>query len=562
MSENSETIQIESSIDQSLAGGDLNMPVEETPGNQATIAQMTAASGEQAPEKRTYQIGVSRPALSIEDLPTPEEVFKVKHIGLEELILFVLGPSVIALGIAVGSGEWLLGPLNISQTGFAGIGWMILISALLQVFYNVELARFTIATGEAPVVAFGRTPPGYLLWVPLTLLSFYIAFMSGSWAVSAGESLFALIYGRPSLPEEIGTVRTMAVVLMASVFLLVVFGRKVARTLEAFQGIILAFVFSGLIIVTLVVVPLTFWQESLVALMTPTLPREADASLLGALAGFTALAAGLNFMFIGYYRDKGYGMGSKIGAIAGLLAARRPDQPVAGLQPVGVTFPEDAKNTALWKRWFRYLLIDQWAIFFPGALIGILVPMILVGYLVSVPGAPTPDRSTIAVYAAGQLGNSFGPILSGWALLMGFLILYTTQVVILELLTRNFTDAVFSTSGIVRRLMNQDPRWLYYPIMIFLIGLISLLIRFGLPVQLLEISGNLSNLAALIFPLALIYLNRQLPKPARITWWSYLVLLANVIFFGFFFINFLYTWLLEIPFFVDNFLPLLDRLLP
>lgn len=32
--------------------------------------------------------------------------------------------------------------------------------------------------------------------------------------------------------------------------------------------------------------------------------------------------------------------------------------------------------------------------------------------------------------------------------------------------------------------------------------------------------------------------NRTLPKPARIRWWGYVVLIANVLFFGFFFINF------------------------
>jgi len=35
-----------------------------------------------------------------------------------------------------------------------------------------------------------------------------------------------------------------------------------------------------------------------------------------------------------------------------------------------------------------------------------------------------------------------------------------------------------------------------------------------------------------------IYLNRQLPKPARLKWWSYVALLLNVVFFGYFFINF------------------------
>jgi hypothetical protein len=34
-------------------------------------------------------------------------------------------------------------------------------------------------------------------------------------------------------------------------------------------------------------------------------------------------------------------------------------------------------------------------------------------------------------------------------------------------------------------------------------------------------------------------LNAKLPKPARARWWSNIALLANVLFFGFFFFNFL-----------------------
>jgi hypothetical protein len=91
--------------------------------------------------------------------PTPEEVIKVKRIGLEELFLLVLGPGIIALGLAIGSGEWLMGPLVVGGYGVKGIGWVILVSAVLQTFYNVELVRFTIATGEPPVVVFGRELP-------------------------------------------------------------------------------------------------------------------------------------------------------------------------------------------------------------------------------------------------------------------------------------------------------------------------------------------------------------------------------------------------------------------
>src|SRR2546430_16917331 len=62
--------------------------------------QKVAVSGE------TMQIGKSRPPLPLTDLPDPEEVFKIKgRIGPKQLFLYVLGPSMIALGASIRSGE-------------------------------------------------------------------------------------------------------------------------------------------------------------------------------------------------------------------------------------------------------------------------------------------------------------------------------------------------------------------------------------------------------------------------------------------------------------------------
>src|SRR5919106_1649214 len=116
------------------------------------------------------QIGVSRPALPLADLPAPEEVFGVPRFSAWTVIRHVLGPSMIALGVAIGSGEWLLGPLGFAKYGFMGLGFLVTMSAVLQTFYNVENARYTMATGEVPIVGFARMPPGWGLWVPLTLL--------------------------------------------------------------------------------------------------------------------------------------------------------------------------------------------------------------------------------------------------------------------------------------------------------------------------------------------------------------------------------------------------------
>jgi hypothetical protein len=68
---------------------------------------------------------------------------------------------------------------------------------------------------------------------------------------------------------------------------------------------------------------------------------------------------------------------------------------------------------------------------------------------------------------------------------------------------------------------------------------IGIIIHLALPTELLQISANMANLACLIYPFVLIYLNTKLPKPARASGWSTVILLANVVFFGFFFFNFL-----------------------
>ncbi len=486
------------------------------------------------PSEQTYQIGVSRPPLKVDDLPTPEEVFKVKRIGLEEVILFVIGPSLIALGISIGSGEWISGPLAVSKNGFIGVGWVILVSAILQVFYNVELARFTVATGETPVVAFGRTPPGFKWWSPLALLLFFAAFILGSWAVSAGQSLYALFAGRAAtIASEVEITRLLGIGLLLTTFLFVAFGRRIERTLELVQGLFVMFMLIGLVVVTLTIVPFSYWGQAIASLVTlASPPPGVDPTLLGQVVGFTALASGLNFMFIGYYRDKGYGMGHKVGFLSGWIGGKS-----STLSPVGRIFPETKENATRWKRWFRYVLIDQWGIYFIGALVGMLMPSILVGYLAST-SQVLPTNTDIAVYAATQLGKQYGPLLFSWALLMGFIILYTTQMIVLELLTRNATDMLYANSRRFRSWVRDDPRRFYYPFMLMLIVVIGIIIHLGDPVVLRALSGNLSNLAAMIFPLIMIYLNRRLPRPARATWWSTVVLVLTALFFGFFFVNF------------------------
>jgi hypothetical protein len=467
------------------------------------------------------------------DLPAPEEVFGVQRIGVTDVIRYAIGPSLIALGISIGSGEWLLGPLSVGQFGFVGVGWVITLSILLQTLYNIEHARYVVATGEVPVVGFGRTPPGYLFWVPLSVLIIFFAFIWGGWAASAGQGLFTLFTGRVvETAADTGAAQWLATLLLVLVFIIAALSRVVTRGLELVNWAIVGFVLLALIILDVAVVPASIWWEGVRGLFTPARPPAGiTATELGGLAGFAALASGLNWYVMNHYRDKGYGMGSRIGYIPGLRGERRE------VLASGVTFPDDETNAALWKRWYRYLLLDMWGVFFVGAFLGMLLPTILMAHAVQLSGQ-TPTTENVPVFVATVLRDEYGGPLFFVAVLIGTLILFSTQLGIFEAMVRNFTDGLNGISPGFRRLVEGDPRRFYFLFMGALIVVIAILIRLTLPVRLIQVSANMSNLGALIYPFVLIYLNSKLPRVARPSWWQYTVLLVAAVFFGFFFVNF------------------------
>jgi len=480
----------------------------------------------------SHQLGVSRPDLEVADLPTPEEVFNVPRLGKKELFKFAVGPSLIALGISIGSGEWLLGPLSVGQYGFVGVGWVILVSAVLQTFYNVECARYVTATGETPVVGWGRVPPGWKLWIPISVFVVIFAFIAGGWAASAGQGVYALFHGEvpPAGAEE---PRLWAIALLVLVFLITAAARRISRALELANWLMVGSILIALLIIDLFLVPWELWWEGIRGFFTPAAPPAGiTATQLGGLAGFTALASGLNWYVMGHYRDKGYGMGHRAGYISGLRGGRRE------ILASGVTFPDDERNRGMWRRWYRLIMVDMWGVFFVGAMLGMLLPTILMAHSVNLSGKE-PTRADVPTFVAAALGDEHGQFMFVLMLIMGVLILFSTQLGIFEAMVRVTTDAAHATSPRLRRLIEGDPRRFYYPFMILLLVVIAVVIHLSLPVALVEWSANMSNLGALIYPFMLMYLNSKLPKPARARWWHHVILVLNFLFFGFFFVNFI-----------------------
>src|SRR5688500_18520736 len=86
-----------------------------------------------------------------EELPAPPVPKGLGWLG-------VVGPGVIVLGLSIGSGEFLLGPATFVKHGLSLL-WVTLVAIFFQTMFNLELMRYTLATGEPVFTGFMRTRP-------------------------------------------------------------------------------------------------------------------------------------------------------------------------------------------------------------------------------------------------------------------------------------------------------------------------------------------------------------------------------------------------------------------
>ena len=71
----------------------------------------------------------------------------------------LIGPSVILIGVGIASGEYILYPYIASQAGLVFL-WAAVVGILVQFFINMEIERYTLATGETAIGGFMR------MWKP------------------------------------------------------------------------------------------------------------------------------------------------------------------------------------------------------------------------------------------------------------------------------------------------------------------------------------------------------------------------------------------------------------
>jgi hypothetical protein len=313
---------------------------------------------------------------------------------------------------------------------------------------------------------------------------------------------------------------------------LVLFGRRIERTLEWANWIMMIVVIGGLFVLDLFLVPAGVWAEGLAGFFRiGYIPRGVDVLLLGALVGYSAYGGFGNNAMTNWYRDKGYGMGQKVGYISTAVGGAK-----VKVSPAGKVANPTPDNINSWRTWMRILHMDQWWIFFLGSMLGMYLPGIL--YRAMVPLGTDLPRWGVASFIGEKLGAGIWGIYL--AAFFGFWILFSTQLSNVDLVSRQITDMLWSRVEGVRRWAKEDIRRVYYAILVVFVIWGALFIGYAFPLFLVALSANVANFTMALSAILTIVLNRKfLPKEFRPSAWREGILVLNAAFFGFFFVFFL-----------------------
>lgn len=498
------------------------------------------------------------PTWGVADLPNTSPV------GLRNWRSY-LGPGIVMCGIALAGGEWLVGPDITARYG-GGLMWICTIAIACQVFYNAEVGRYALATGEPILTGFMRAWPGPTAWICL-ILALSVGSFIPAMSTNAASIVVAAWLDRPPLAADAWLVKLTAYVLLGIVTLPILTGGKVYNTLQVIFTVKVVGVLGFCTLVGLTCVSAENWMkimggflkfgtvptkdalgnETAVNLFVhwfrtgswPTVSLE-NIALLGAFAGYAGGGGMSNSTYGNYVRDKGWGMGGCVGAIPSLVGGRS-----ITLSHIGKVFPLTAENLRRWRVWWTYILCDQCFIWVPGCIMGMALPGLLslqfAAHSTLYAHKADLDWAQALITADGIRHGITTPALAEllWlaTLVVGMLVLLPSQLAVVEEFARRWTDILWSGTRFMRERVPKDHiKTLYYGLLFFYLGWTYfcawLFNTYGSPKLMALVIANLNNVALGGTAFVVLYVNRRfLPPPLRPGWLPSLGLVACGVFY-------------------------------
>jgi len=357
-----------------------------------------------------------------------------------------------------------------------------------------------------------------------------------AWAGTAAGAIFFLFTQRLPGPTDASTIYYVGVAAFLVCVAILSFGRRIERTLELLNWVLIVAILGSFFVLAVAFVPLRTWGAGVLGLTGFDLTRGSfdlfpvgtDLFLLGALVAYSGAGGVTNIVLSNWARDRGYGMGERAGYIPCAIGGTK-----VTLAHNGFMFAGDAEGMRRWRGWWRIISADQWGVFFTGAILGMLLPAMI--YVTFLPRGTNIQGLGVSAALAQAISGTSGALLGGVIAFLGAWILFKTQLDQLEGMVRAITDILWTGSSRVRTWRGGDVRAVYYSVLgvVVLWGIFAL--RLAPPFQLLQISANMAGFVLVIASLHLLYINtRLLPEHIRPPMWRRVGLMAMSLFYGFF----------------------------
>lgn len=404
----------------------------------------------------------------------------------------MVGPSVILIAASIASGEFVLWPYLTANYGFK-IWWACILGISIQFFVNMEISRWTLATGETVISSFNRLSK---FW-PYTLLVMVVVPMGWpGWSVGASTCLTWIIGGN-SLYYSIG-----GLILIGIIF---TFVPILYNFLEKIQTVFV----SIMILLIIFFVIAVFKFSSLIDLFKGTInigyiPKNLDFSVFLGAVVYAGAGGSLNLIQSYYIREKKWGMGVYIPQLTSFITGKKEPIPIS---TDGYYFELNDKNLKKWNIWWRRANVEHLLLFL---IIGIvsLTCLSLISYN-SIFGKTNLGEGFDFLNNVGRtLSDSIGNIAGPTFWLLGVIILYSSELVILDMVARVCSE-IFKSS-----LLKYNEKWTYrklYYLFLWgeiLLGIIILLSGIQQPLLLLVISACLNGMVMAMYSILLLYFNR------------------------------------------------------
>lgn len=428
----------------------------------------------------------------------------------------LIGPGIVAAGVGLASGEFILWPYIASQVGLVLL-WGAAIGIITQWFINMEIERYTLATGETAITGFIRM---WRHWGLVFALMVYFGNLWPGWATSSATMLTYLIGGN---------VVAIAIGMLIAIGAALTLAPVVYVMLERVQFLKIAAVVLFIALAAVLVITRDAWAHLPQGLANfGHIPSQLGFALVMGAFAFAGAGGGQNLCQSNWIRDKGFGMGAYVPRLVSPVTGEEVAVSALG----GYTFEPTAANMARWRGWWRMANLEQAVTFALISLVTIIFTSMIAYSTVYGRGDVPQNVDFIRVQGEqmrSQVGAGFDVLY--WSI--GTLSLFAAAMGIVDFTCRIGAD-------VLKCAYLRDSKWtenrLYFVLVWGLVacGCGVLLLGMRQPLVLLIISSCVGGLMMCIYSLLLVLLNRsRLPAAIRITPLRILLLIWATALFGF-----------------------------